>query len=231
VTKSDATKWETALKAQLQKWMVESTSPFSSVCQELRPGQGRLPTAMSSLHIASPNGADMVLGTEETSLFPLLVDLRSHGALPALIFNYDRAACERRVLGLYAYLKQYQESSPKWEKKMAKFEKLQKNKTKTKAKPSTKSTSKGKDADEPGLTKAELDREEASREADPLESFDPNDAMPEFSFADSTKISHQELETMLKPLKWVDMDKDIILALRRGLGVHHAGMNRKYRQM
>jgi hypothetical protein len=99
------------------------------------------------------------------------------------------------------------------------------------SKPSKALASKLRDLDWSMPTKSDLNREEASREPSPWETFDPDAPLTEFSFADWTKISDRELEEMISSLGGWTVKTDFILALRRGLGVHHAGMNRQYRQM
>lgn len=237
VTKSDVAKWETRLKAQLQNWMADPSSPFSSVRRELRPVIEPPPTstATDEACISLTGISEATQGAPGSKLLPLLVDLGSQGALPALVFNYDRARCDQMVLDLLHHLQQaeetYKASSQKWKKKMAEYEESQRTNAKTKVKTASRVTSKRRDSDEPGPTKAELQRENASREADPWESFDPDAALPEFSFADTTKIPWKDLDDRISSLRKVKMNEDFILALRRGVGLHHAGLNRKYRQV
>ena len=95
---------------------------------------------------------------------------------------------------------------------------------------SPKASKKGKGEDDEGNSRLDLAREEANRDTSPWESFDPEAPLSEFSLADMTKISREELEGHLNSLRWQRCKPELINALRRGLGVHHAGMNRQYRQ-
>jgi len=79
VKKSDVVKWETALREQLIAWMSSDPKLFSQIQQELAVGAPE--SEISSLEIIP-------------SSFSLLVDLHSRGALPAIVFNYDRQGCE-----------------------------------------------------------------------------------------------------------------------------------------
>ena len=60
-------------------------------------------------------------------------------------------------------------------------------------------------------------------------SFDPDDPLPDFSFANSAKYQKSELLKDIDDLKWTSTPSWAIKALRRGVGVHHAGMSKGYR--
>jgi len=83
----------------------------------------------------------------------------------------------------------------------------------------------------------EKKRKEALDEAEPVEakehswesSFDPEEPSPQFSFAGTrSSYSGNELEA---DLRWSHTKPWVIEALRRGIAVHHAGMNKKYRSL
>jgi superfamily II RNA helicase len=61
-------------------------------------------------------------------------------------------------------------------------------------------------------------------------SFDPNEPSPQFSFTGITTYSRSDLAKNIQELRrWApDWALD---ALERGVGVHHAGMNKKYRSL
>ena len=65
---------------------------------------------------------------------------------------------------------------------------------------------------------------EASWEA----SFDPDDPNPQFSFLGS-KASKEHLEAAITDLSWTSTPPWVMDALRRGIGIHHSGMNKHYR--
>jgi ATP-dependent RNA helicase DDX60 len=62
-------------------------------------------------------------------------------------------------------------------------------------------------------------------------SFDPDDVLPQFSFAGITRdYSREELEKDIMELRLrAHLAPWIVQALRRGIAVHHAGMNKSYR--
>ncbi|KXH56967.1 DEAD/DEAH box helicase [Colletotrichum salicis] len=70
----------------------------------------------------------------------------------------------------------------------------------------------------------------ASRDISPWEGFDPKAPLPQYNFADTAKLTVRELEARIRSLDDLGIKPRLIDALRRGLGVHHAGMNRQYRQ-
>lgn len=62
-------------------------------------------------------------------------------------------------------------------------------------------------------------------------SFDPDAPVTGFHFADTAKLTDSEFEGYATQLHHGDVPEKMIAALRRGIGVHHAGLNRKYRQV
>jgi len=65
-------------------------------------------------------------------------------------------------------------------------------------------------------------------------SFNPNHPSPQFSFVGlgtSYSISDLEADTPTKELSWSNVPSWAMKALRRGIAVHHAGMNKHYRTL
>lgn len=228
VKKSDVVEWETALKRILYSWMQDARSPFSTMRRELQSTVFRQPSEVSS----PIQGAK----TKEFSLnaaLPLVTDLHHHGSLPAILFNYDRKYCEKIVCVLLEQLTQAEKSwkgcDPKWRQKIAGYETWKK--TSAYAKHQKKKAGSGFRAqDGAGCSKLELMREEAEKESVAWESFDPDAPLDMFSFADRTKLLDSELDAIVYSLRFT-VSSSMTDALRRGIGVHHAGMNRQYRQV
>lgn len=64
------------------------------------------------------------------------------------------------------------------------------------------------------------------------ESFNPSHPSPEFSFAGIKKYARAELDKDIAKLGWSGPPPQwMILALERGIGVHHAGMPKGYRAL
>jgi hypothetical protein len=93
-------------------------------------------------------------------------------------------------------------------------------------KKATKSSKKGEDGEDQGGGPAEMP--DSSWES----SFDPDDPQVQFSFAGVGKYSLQELEDEVQELaRWSGVADWILQALRRGIAIHHAGMNKAYRSL
>ncbi|KAH0428180.1 DEAD/DEAH box helicase [Colletotrichum camelliae] len=220
VKKSDVVVWEVALKEQLHTWMADPSSPY--------------PDLRKKFDAFSKPSTNVEKTIEAT--FPLLIDLRSRGALPAILFNYDRVGCELILSKVLQRLEnaeeKYRSESPEWHKKLKAYRKWQDGLAAKKPKSTKASGSRQEDKDD-GTAFGKLDhlREDSSQEASKWASFDPSAPIEQFSFADSTKLSKEELDEMIDNLTYAKIKKPILNALRRGLGVHHAGMNRQYRQV
>ena len=59
--------------------------------------------------------------------------------------------------------------------------------------------------------------------------FDPRDPSPQFSFAGTAAYPKNELNEDIASLLWTKTPKFLYRALRRGIAVHHSGMNKTYR--
>jgi len=242
VGKSTVVQWEAALKAELAKWMADPGSPFDALKDQMR-GERFLTLATSYFDTIGLNAdsirREIQQGTTTTMTGPLvssrshlalLTDLRARGALPAILFNYDRKFCEsiaREILiSLGEAEKKYRATNPTWIAKMQRYyswrDSIQK---------SAKSSRARSVYVDKSLGKAELQREAASREVSKWESFDPGAPLAQFSFADTSKASKKEVEDRIRSIYSTSVPPWLIKSLYRGIGVHHAGMNRQYRQV
>jgi len=233
VRKADIFAWEKNLKKILLQWMADSHSPFDKVVQELTPHGLRdagepMPSPTSSVtDSAQLNPLDL-----KATTLPLLYQLHKRRALPAILFNYDRSQCEEIAFALLRQLSEAEarwKEGPQWKKMMEGYEKYQELKEKKSRKPVKPSKKTNKDDDEGG-SKTDRMRDEASDGSSIYDLFDPEAPQPDFSFADPKKLQKAELDEYIRALRWKDIKEELIQLLRRGIGVHHAGMNRKYRQ-
>lgn len=133
---------------------------------------------------------------------------------------------ERLLKSLVDAGTQWRQESPQWAETIQKWE-LWKSSAQQRAREAErlakqKSKLRGEDRD------AAADREpERSWES----SFDPADPSPQFSFANYNVYSKVELEADIKKLWWTVVPSWAYPALRRGIAVHHAGMNKGYRSL
>ncbi|KIJ46122.1 hypothetical protein M422DRAFT_165687 [Sphaerobolus stellatus SS14] len=173
----------------------------------------------SSLHLA-PNS-----NHRREGLIQLLADLHRQNDLPALVFSLDRHECEMMVHELLNQLedseRRWRDTDPAWKKKVQAWQ-SQENVIKARKRA----------ADRSGKRKPvedDLPEMEQSSET----SFDPNDPSDNFSFAGiGSSYGRRELLNDLEDLrKWSKTPEWAIAAIQRGIGVHHAGMNKAYRSL
>ncbi|TVY52513.1 putative helicase [Lachnellula cervina] len=224
IRKADIFAWEKNLKKVLLQWMADSRSPFDQLIVELTP--------RASIDSAITNGKQLNPLSLKATTLPLLQQLHKRRALPAILFNYDRSQCEKIAFALLEQLSEAEarwKQGPQWKKLMEGYEKYQEQKDKKARKPA-KPAKKSKDADDEGGSKMDRMRDEASDGSSIYDLFDPEAPQADFSFADPKKLQKAELDEYIRALRWKDIREELIELLKRGVGVHHAGMNRKYRQ-
>ncbi|KAM3565682.1 hypothetical protein ARSEF4850_001282 [Beauveria asiatica] len=156
----------------------------------------------------------------------------------SLTNRYDRDFCEATAEFVLAQLERaetaWKQRSPEWAIKVADYKawkktksriQVQENKTEGKKRPGR---CRGQEDEE--MSKTDMMRE-ASVEASKWESFDPEAPLDRFSFANGKKIANSELTPLIERLIKANVQPKLIAALGRGVAVHHAGMNRNYRQI
>ncbi|KAF8425301.1 hypothetical protein EV426DRAFT_561732 [Tirmania nivea] len=178
--------------------------------------------------------------TEERAInetLDLLSKLHSMNALPALLFSYDRSMCDtlclRLVKQLVEYEKRWRENSMEWKKKVAEKELYLKRKEEADRKSGKvkKVVKKKGGDDEHDDMKEQKDMDSRGDDASAaIASFDPEAPSEQFSFAGRRNISKEDLEVDLAKLKRAEVGGDFIEGLRRGVGVHHAGLSRPLRE-
>ena len=234
IRKVDIFAWEKALKKVLLTWMQDKASPFDKVLNVLTPE-----TALDLLaRVPSSAGSSVTNGDAVDSLdlrsttLPLLFQLHKRRALPAILFNYDRSDCERIAFSILAQLVAAEnrwKGGTQWKKLMEGYEKWQEQKDKKSRKPA-KPSKKTQGDDEDGGSKLDRMREESTDGSSIYDLFDPEAAQPDFSFANPKVLLKSELDQFIRQLRRKNINEGLISLLNRGIGVHHAGMNRKYRQ-
>ena len=116
---------------------------------------------------------------------------------------------------------QWRRNSPEWKQKLIQWDAWKaQSKQRELAEARARKKRKGEE-DENGY-----DRPDASWES----SFDPNDPSPQFSFI-GPHTSKVQLDEDIKNLSWTSIPPWTFAALRRGIGIHHAGMHKHYRTM
>jgi hypothetical protein len=141
------------------------------------------------------------------------------------LFNFDRTECEIMAQDLLASLqkaeKEWRLSSPEWKWKMDRYEEWKRT-SKERQRQAEKANKQKKDANDLRIT------ESHSWESD----FDPLDPSPQFSFAgERCSYTKSDLDSDLEDLRWARSPRWATEGLRRGIAVHHAGMNKAYRSL
>jgi hypothetical protein len=232
IRKLDIIEWEKGLKKILKGWLSDPRSPFDAVMKDL----GDSFHAASFLQPASSAdepGTPVDAYDLKSTTLPLLMALHKQDALPAIFFNYDRAQCESICIKVLEQLKaaedKWKEASPKWKAKLASWDAWKKSMAKI-GKKGVPKLSKKRDVEE-GVSKEDLMKDAASADVSPWASFEPENPVDGFTFADNKKILPSELAIYMRQLFIRDLPEWQSESLKRGIGVHHAGMNRKYRQV
>lgn len=248
VRRSDVFHWEAGLKKVLLSWMKEAQSPLESVRSDL---------IKLSVSYISPDGNDEHKDESETSrsadnnvkvitdkslsyeeamskdqlcesAFSLLVGLHEKNALPALLFNYERFMCEQLAIATLRALEkvenEYKEGAT-WKHKLKEYEKYEAMKAKQ-ASAAERSKKAGKRRMQ-SIDESEPDS--ANQGPHQFESFHPDRPLQQFSLANLQKLTWTELMDEIEDMR-EHVNPALLEALTRGIGVHHAGLNRHYRQ-
>ena len=241
--------WEKALKAKLLEWMNEKSSPFEMVQQDLSGALDKPATRdfLKTNHTCNDKcGARKVNADSLSStILPVLTDLHAKHGLPAIVFKYDRGQCEKLAIDVVKELEikevAWKNTNKPWKEKVAQFERFKKEETAMKVKFKSgkragKNKQRGSDnkdsefGDEK-VSKVAREREAGSTEHSKWDGFDPRFPINGFHFANAKKLLQSELDEYKRQLRERGVAEWLISALSRGIGVHHAGMNRKYRQV
>ncbi|KAI9055505.1 hypothetical protein LZ554_000454 [Drepanopeziza brunnea f. sp. 'monogermtubi'] len=234
VRKADIFAWEKSLKKVLLQWMADRKSPFDKVIEELSvPSSIDVADQVPSSTASSVTDSDAMDPADlNSTTLPLLYQLHKRRALPAIFFNYDRNQCEQiatTVLNQLVEAETRWKEGPAWKKLMEGYEKWKEMKDKKGRKP-PKPAKKSKGDDDEGGSKMDRMRDESSEGASFYDLFDPEAPQADFSFANPKQLQKAELDEYMRSLRRKNIREDLIALLTRGIGVHHAGMNRKYRQ-
>jgi hypothetical protein len=233
IKKIDVFEWQKQLKSLLGDWMKDPKSPF----EELMLRLANTATKATAESQSTSNETSMtVIPEARYTTLPLIFSLHSQGALPALFFNYDRTECEELCHELLEQLQdseaKWKAESPAWKTKIAKWEEWkvhQENAKKKSTKVTKKKTAGNENGDE--TSRADQVKDSASVESSQFDRFDPERPLDEFNLADPKKVGPEEFSEFSRELERRYVPKWLIDALGRGIGVHHAGMNRKYRNI
>lgn len=218
--------FEPVVKGVFQSWCVEYPDLAAMVLAELT---GDIYEQMEEATLAAtPLSKD--LGSElflAESLSSFVEALREQQWLPAIAFNFDPDLCERLATSLNAALleketsykqsTEYRNARLKYAEEMKEYEAEQKRRDRASKK-----------------KKDKRNDEDADKEGDPTMEM-PVD--PDFELAEGTTFTRDgevepvdDLKLEATRLKNRGVPSALVDALRRGIGVHHAALDTKYRQ-
>ncbi|GAB7364637.1 hypothetical protein MBLNU230_g5440t1 [Neophaeotheca triangularis] len=248
--KADILGWEKSLKELLRAWISDPASPYDKVLKELEASfrsterepsyvtqeqDGKKPKTQMAI---SESGEDKLQNTT----LALLCRLHEQDALPAILFNYDRHMCEKVCRTVVGQLQKteaaYKENSPQWQRTLQRWEEWKKIQEKLASKKSKAPKASGKkskedreEAEGDKMSKSDQARDDAGADSSFWDNFDPEAPVDGYHFADHKRLQLSELQEYTRQLGRRNIQQWLIDAIKRGVGVHHAGMNRKYRQI
>lgn len=244
VRKVDVLTWEKNLKVLLQNWLENPDSPYDRLIRELgndfhnRKQEDVYQTQQKEVATSAFGYSHRDVAK---STLALLCRLQERDALPAILFNYDRSQCEEICRTVCNQLKTSEiaqkKSGTKWQKTLERWEEYKQQLEKTSkqmAQDEKRKSKKGRDkgGEDEKISSIDRQKENGNGLQDSVwASFDPDSPMDGYHFADYTKAQASELVGYTKELRFRGIQPWLIDALGRGIGVHHAGMNRKYRQI
>ena len=114
----------------------------------------------------------------------------------------------------------WRDQSPEWKRKVSQWKAWQ-ERQKEKQRLAQKPTARKKNQDDEGPQQSEDHSWESY--------FDPQDPSPEFSFAVTSAYPKEELLADISSMRWTSTPEFVLRALRRGVAIHHSGMNKVYR--
>jgi len=116
----------------------------------------------------------------------------------------------------------WRERSPGWKRKVNQWE-AWKARQKNRERALQKVAARKRDPDDEVLQRSEDSSWESY--------FDPQDPSPQFSFAAVSAYPKKDILAVIDELNWAlaPENKFLLRALRRGIAVHHSGLNKSYR--
>ena len=224
LSKMDARSYEKALKDFLIssiRTKIISVQAFASLKERLC---GKYDNTAQALIAGCPHGN---VGSESFLLqhfIQLAIDLKANGKLPGLFFYVDRREfCNQIAAHLIEFLNLSEQR-----KKASISDKLDKLKI-SKAEKTLKALKKARDT-----AKVTKDSwiDDAIQNEEVLDSLsDVDEVDPDFSFTEPRyKLPRKEMDEIINDIRWkMGPGQTILLeGLRRGIGVHHTGLPKKY---
>ncbi|RHZ84433.1 hypothetical protein Glove_81g49 [Diversispora epigaea] len=228
IVKDDVDRYEAELKKVFVSWVRDQSK--SSYAKEVISKLETLRDRFTQLENSTRDDNLEAYSFEflEKSIIHLLTELSAQDKLPVIIFHLDREGCNKLAQQLEKHLRTSEEEKREGD------EEFQAKKKKAIALKAAQEKKKKNARDPKKRPKNDDDKDEPPEDGDSfVPVFDWEAQDPNFSFVNpkfrmpSEKYEElkQEIRAKLpEELHW------LLAALDRGIGVHHAGVNKKYRE-
>jgi ATP-dependent RNA helicase DDX60 len=223
----DVIKYESALRQTIEKWIASPT--YKDVLHGVTSALGKtIERQVTDMEKRYGDQSPYNVLEYQKSLLSLLDELNSADALPALVFHFDRHGIECIAQELAEALimaeEKFKSTDTTWQ---------QKNDVWLKWKAQAKARAKQEQLKLKAAKSREKEEMARDKEKSWLDDFDPEKPLLQFTFQSiRSKTASQELEDHIKDLeRWDNITDWMATCLRRGIGIHHSGLNRKYRQL
>eukprot|EP01104_Vermistella_antarctica_P014605 TRINITY_DN4629_c2_g1_i1.p1 TRINITY_DN4629_c2_g1~~TRINITY_DN4629_c2_g1_i1.p1 ORF type:complete len:1448 (-),score=491.24 TRINITY_DN4629_c2_g1_i1:94-4437(-) len=216
VLRDDVYTYEAALKSELLRWA-------ANAC-----GSEMVDTLLEELHTPGVGSLPFDEDITDRNFLALIVELKAQASLPAIFFCFDRNKATKMVVAVQRKLKEEEErtrASPEYQARLLVLSKrLEKMRLEEKRTRDRKNKNK-KDEDE------EMEDEGSSAVGD-LERQINQSVDSRFSVAGDGRSFASAQDYWIRRIRANShpLMADLVAALERGIGVHHAGLPRQYRQ-
>ena len=226
ISKPQSVQYEAAVKSEFEEWIA---SGWRKECIEVLRllGNDVVDHSGGAKEASDVSESD---GCGRTSmvrrLFQLMCALHRQDRLPAVVFNFDRALCEHLAFGFNSILSKAEEAArAEHAKTLSKSAKVEVQKEKVQKRIRDKVLSEKKE-------EAMLQEMAEMAETSTVESagIDELSFKAQFTFVQEGRSSKQDFERITESArKIMGEGHPLIQILRRGIGVHHSGLQNKYR--
>ncbi|KAJ3160876.1 hypothetical protein HDU86_008237 [Geranomyces michiganensis] len=230
IKKADIIAYQAELKSVLLQWMAlpdaRTTGSFARVLKRLSKEVDSALAKATQLYESKAHSAPIDLDYALENVTALCADLHRNGKLPAILFNYSHDHVEALGQRLFDDLEsaeaEYKTTDVQWKRKVEAWEawKISEVRRKAAMEKTRNASARGED-DEP---------QDDGGDAGWQMSFDPTAPLQQYTFTGKSNMSAYEIDKDINSLQWYGVPPKLCQALRRGVGVHHAGMNLRYRQ-
>ena len=223
ISRPQSVQYEAAVKAEFETWI---SNGWRRECVQVLRILGNDVVDCENRKEEESGDDRSIDGSMVNRLFQLMCVLHRQDRLPAVIFNFDRAICENLAFGFNSILSKAEESARvEHAKTLAKSAKVEVQKEKVQKRIRDKVLSEKKE-------EAMLQEMAEMAETSSVETagVDEVSFKAQFTFVQEGRSSKQDFDRITESArKIMGEGHPLIQILRRGIGVHHSGLQNKYR--